>query len=73
MPPEHFKPEIRILASALVKISKDAEPLEAANRATAHLYIVNPFKGKNLGVSFASLFNTHPPIEERVKALHGMQ
>lgn len=61
------------LASALVKISKDAEPLEAANRATAHLYIVNPFKGKSLGASFVNLFNTHPPIEERVKALHEMQ
>lgn len=61
------------LASALVKISKDTEPLEAANRATAHLYIVNPFKGKSLGVSFANLFNTHPPIEERVKALNAMQ
>lgn len=61
------------LATALIKISKDQEPLEAANRATAHLYIVNPFKGKALGASFAKLFNTHPPIEERVKALRAMQ
>jgi heat shock protein HtpX len=53
------------LASALEKISKDFEPLEAANRATAHLYIVNPFKGKKV----SKLFMTHPPIEERIKAL----
>jgi len=56
------------LAKALEKISADTEPLEAANRATAHLYIVNPFKGKKL----TKLFMTHPPIEERVKALRGM-
>lgn len=56
------------LARALEKISSDTEPLEAANRATAHLYIVNPFKGKKL----TKLFLTHPPIEERIKALRGM-
>jgi len=56
------------LASALEKIAKDPEPLEVANRATAHLYIVNPFKGK----SFATLFSTHPPIEDRIKALRQM-
>lgn len=56
------------LASALEKISGDTEPLEAANRATAHLYIANPFKGKNV----AKLFMTHPPIEERITALRGM-
>lgn len=61
------------LADALLKISADHEPLEAANRATAHLYIVNPFKGKQLKASFANLFNTHPPIEERVKTLRAMQ
>lgn len=56
------------LASALEKISSDQEPLEVANRATAHLYIVNPFKGN----SFSKLFMTHPPIEERIAALRGM-
>ncbi len=56
------------LASALQKISGDTEPLEAANRATAHLYIANPFKGKNV----AKFFMTHPPIEERIAALRGM-
>jgi len=57
------------LASALQKISGDTEPLEAANRATAHLYIANPFKGKHV----ARLFATHPPIEERIAALRGME
>lgn len=56
------------LARALEKISVDQEPLEAANRATAHLYITNPFKGKKI----SKLFLTHPPIEDRVKALRGM-
>ncbi len=56
------------LARALEKISADTEPLEAANRATAHLYIVNPFKGKKI----TKLFMTHPPIEERIAALRGM-
>ncbi len=56
------------LARALEKISGDTEPLEAANRATAHLYIANPFKGKKV----AGLFMTHPPIEERVAKLRGM-
>ncbi|MEK9151732.1 MAG: M48 family metallopeptidase [Patescibacteria group bacterium] len=57
------------LASALRKISGDTEPLEAANRATAHLYIANPFKGKKV----SKLFMTHPPIEERIAALRGME
>jgi heat shock protein HtpX len=62
------------LASALEKISQDHEPLEAANKATAHLYIANPLKdqkGKSTSW-FAGLFNTHPPIEERVKRLREM-
>jgi heat shock protein HtpX len=56
------------LASALEKIAADPEPLEVANRATAHLYIVNPFKGKTL----LTLFSTHPPIEDRIKKLREM-
>lgn len=60
------------LASALEKIGKDKEPLEVANNATAHLYIANPFKAKIPGSWFAGLFNTHPPIEERVKILRSM-
>lgn len=62
------------LISALKKISQDKEPLEVANKATAHLYIVNPFKGKDSGALswFANLFNTHPPIEERIAMLEKM-
>ena len=61
------------LADALLKISKDKEPLEAANKATAHLYIANPLKNQQNAIGlFAVLFNTHPPIEERVEALHAM-
>lgn len=68
------------LAKALEKISKDPEPLESANKATAHLYISNPFKGKDEdgdGIPdqrswFAGLFDTHPPIPERTKALRDM-
>lgn len=60
------------LAKALEKISKDREVLEAATNATAHLYIINPFKGKNFGAWFAGLFDTHPPIEERIKILRAM-
>jgi heat shock protein HtpX len=62
------------LISALEKISADNEPLEAANKATAHLYIVNPFKEKDQGTVgwFANLFNTHPPLSERIKTLKSM-
>lgn len=55
------------LASALEKLSKDKEPLEVANKATSHLYIVTPINVKMVG-----LFSTHPPIEERIKRLRGM-
>jgi len=58
------------LASALEKLSKDEEPLQSANKATAHLFIVNPLKNHTGSVSwFAKLFDTHPPIAERIKAL----
>ncbi len=58
------------LASALQKISADREPLEAANKATAHLYIANPLKNHHDSIGwFAGLFNTHPPVKERIKAL----
>lgn len=60
------------LARALQKISGDKEVLEAATNATAHLFIVNPFKGKNFGAWFSSLFDTHPPIAERIKLLREM-
>lgn len=58
------------LASALKKLDADREPLEAANKATAHLYIVNPLKEIKGNVN--KLFSTHPPIKERVAALEKM-
>ncbi len=57
------------LAKALEKISQDATPLKVANKATAHMYITNPFKGKKV----SKMFMTHPPMEERVKILRGME
>jgi heat shock protein HtpX len=60
------------LASALKKLAADREPLEAANRATAHMYIINPLKDQKRGAGFARLFSTHPPIEERIAALEKM-
>ncbi len=58
------------LARALEKISADTEPLEAANKATAHLYIANPLKEH---ASFLNnMFDTHPPIEERIRLLRSM-
>ena len=62
------------LARALEKISKDPEPLEAANKATAHMYIINPLaehKGTPRGW-FSGLILTHPPVEERLAALRNM-
>jgi heat shock protein HtpX len=58
------------LASALKKLAADPEPLEVANKATAHLYIVNPLK--NIKGRVNKLFSTHPPIEERIAALEKM-
>ncbi|TSC92244.1 MAG: Protease HtpX [Candidatus Berkelbacteria bacterium Licking1014_85] len=62
------------LISALEKISHDREPLEVANKATAHLYIVSPFKNKQEIVGwFSNLFNTHPAIKDRIKTLEKME
>lgn len=62
------------LINALKKISSDQEPLEAANKATAHLYIASPFKDRQRNVGwFANMFNTHPPVVERIKALEEME
>jgi len=55
------------LASALQKISGANIPMQKANNATAHLFISNPFGGAGKKVS--NLFSTHPPVEQRVKAL----
>lgn len=62
------------LASALEKISQSPLPIKRLNKATAHLYIISPLKGKNGGTHWlARLFMTHPPIEERLKALRGSE
>jgi heat shock protein HtpX len=58
------------LASALRKIAADKEPLEVANKATAALYIANPLK--DAPAFFDNLFDTHPPLQERIKRLEAM-
>jgi heat shock protein HtpX len=58
------------LARALEKISADPEPLEVANKATAHMYIVNPLNEWQGVIN--NLFSTHPPIHERVARLRQM-
>ena len=60
------------LARALEKISKDPNPLKIANNATSHLFIINPLKGEEQNSWINRLFMTHPPLEERIKALRGM-
>ncbi len=61
------------LASALEKIEHDQAPMQTAYNATAHLFIANPFKGKDAGHWIAKLFSTHPPLEERIKILREME
>jgi heat shock protein HtpX len=58
------------LARALRTISDDPEVLEVANRATQHLYIVNPIK--SFEERAKSLWDTHPPIGERIRALENI-
>jgi len=61
------------LARALEKISKDPTPMRKASNSTAHLFISSPFKGKQSKNWFTKLFLTHPPAEQRIKALRGMK
>jgi len=58
------------LARALRTISDDPEVLEVANRATQHLYIVNPIK--SFEERSKSMWDTHPPIAERIRILEGI-
>lgn len=61
------------LAAALEKLANDHTPMRQANHATAHLWLDDPYQGKKRTVGwFAKLFMTHPPIEERIKALRNM-
>ena len=59
------------LASALEKISGDKDPLDVSTKGTAHLWIAEPFKGQESG--FNSMFDTHPPIQERIRRLRAME
>lgn len=58
------------LASALERLKNDKKPLEAANKATAHLYIINPLRGRKSWMN--NLFSTHPPIDKRIRRLRAM-
>ncbi|MEX2245393.1 MAG: M48 family metalloprotease [Dehalococcoidia bacterium] len=58
------------LARALEKISADPDPLEEANKATAHLYFSNPLHDHKSWLN--NLFSTHPPVEERIRLLRAM-
>ncbi len=61
------------LASALEKIDADVTPMKVANTASAHLYIDSPFNAKQSKNWFINLFSTHPPIEDRIRALKDME
>lgn len=56
------------LISALTKLEKTSTSLRKQNTATAHLFFANPLKGHSL----ASLFSTHPPLEDRIRRLQSM-
>ena len=58
------------LASALEKLGQSSTPVKSANQATAPMYIVNPFRNKNMNIS--NWTSTHPPIQERIRILRAM-
>jgi heat shock protein HtpX len=60
------------LASALEKISAYGGSVENATKATAHMYIASPLKGRRAQGFLAKLFLTHPPIEERIERLRSL-
>jgi len=62
------------LARALEKISAQSAPMKKANKATAHVYIHNPFgRRESFRGGLSKIFQTHPPTRERVRALRGME
>lgn len=61
------------LISALRKLDSDPNELQSANKATANLYIVTPFRNKKDGRRKAGLFDTHPSIDDRIAALENIQ
>ena len=62
------------MIGALEKLGASKVPLKAANRATAHLYIVNPLRNalKGKGHELSSAFRTHPPLHDRIKRLRAL-
>jgi heat shock protein HtpX len=58
------------LASALEKLATSTHELRSANKATAPMFIINPFRKK--GMSAGNLTSTHPPISERIRILRSM-
>lgn len=58
------------LASALLKISRDPDPLDEATKGTSHMYIVNPLAAHSSGLN--NMFSSHPPIYDRIERLHNM-
>lgn len=60
------------LARALEKISSDPSLMRSPSPATAHLWLSDPYKGNKRASWFAKMFMTHPPVEERVTALRGL-
>jgi len=61
------------LISALAKIADDKTPMKVANNSTAHLWIDDPFNGMKKRPFLHKLFMTHPPVEERIAALRGIE
>ncbi len=60
------------LANALEKLDRDREPLEVANKATAHMYIENPLRNEKGMKWLNKLFSSHPPTQERIARLRKM-
>lgn len=61
------------LISALKKLDEDPNELKVANKATENMYIVNPFKKNVNEKKKASLFSTHPSIDDRIEALENIK
>ena len=61
------------LISALEKLNSDSSKLDTASKASAHMYIVSPFKDKQSRKTKSSIFSTHPSIEERVEAIRNLR
>ena len=59
------------LANALEKIRTEPKAMDRANHATAHLFLSDPFR-KQISKKVSNLWSTHPPLEDRIKALHEM-